>query len=221
MRLGSKAADTDDIIDKKFGRLTVIREAFTRTYTGKRTTSVRFYECRCSCGKVVNVRRTNLICCGTESCGCKRREQMSLYPIGRKSAGVGYLNYMFRYYRRNAARNSIRFSLTLEEFKSCVSKNCRYCGAHPVQGENQKTSRLDRTFNGTVPRNGVDRLIPELGYVSENVVPCCRTCNIAKHTMTEQEFYAWIHRVHSHITRQVTNQAEAPSRMDEVPLGST
>ena len=44
--------------------------------------------------------------------------------------------------------------------------------------------------------NGIDRVDSSKGYTLENSVPCCKYCNIAKHTMTSTEFYAWVRRVY-------------------------
>lgn len=39
---------------------------------------------------------------------------------------------------------------------------------------------------------GLDRRDNSVGYLSENVVPCCRWCNEAKKAKTETEFLEWI-----------------------------
>jgi hypothetical protein len=46
--------------------------------------------------------------------------------------------------------------------------------------------------------NGLDRIKNAEGYTFENVVSCCYICNRAKSTMTQEEFLAWISRVHTH-----------------------
>jgi hypothetical protein len=42
---------------------------------------------------------------------------------------------------------------------------------------------------------GMDRVEPKLGYVTGNVVPCCKTCNWAKQRMGLIEFRKWVTRV--------------------------
>ena len=32
----------------------------------------------------------------------------------------------------------------------------------------------------------------------DNSVPCCKYCNFAKHTMSEEDFYVWIKRVYEY-----------------------
>ena len=46
--------------------------------------------------------------------------------------------------------------------------------------------------------NGIDRVDSTMGYAIDNCVPCCKTCNIAKHTMTTIEFAGWINRAYQH-----------------------
>lgn len=55
----------DVIPSDKFGKLTVIEEAAKRG-------NQRYFRVRCDCGKVTEVRRANLICGKTKSCGCNR-----------------------------------------------------------------------------------------------------------------------------------------------------
>jgi hypothetical protein len=35
--------------------------------------------------------------------------------------------------------------------------------------------------------------------VASNCVPCCKTCNYAKHTLGKPEFLAWIERVYENL----------------------
>ena len=42
---------------------------------------------------------------------------------------------------------------------------------------------------------GIDRMDNDLGYTTENTVPCCTTCNMLKGTMPYDDFMAWIARL--------------------------
>ena len=72
--------------------------------------------------------------------------------------------------RKRAARRGLAFSLTFEQFKNVVSKACAY-GA-------LSTSDPGRT--------GVDRKDNDLGYLENNVVPCCR-----RHNTIKNEFFTY------------------------------
>ena len=61
----------EDIINKKFGRLTVIKELEKDKHFN------RIFLCKCECGKEVKVQRSQLISGKTKSCGCLRKETTS------------------------------------------------------------------------------------------------------------------------------------------------
>ncbi|MFJ8457274.1 hypothetical protein [Bacillus paramycoides] len=61
----------DDLTNIKYNRLTVLQFIETKH-------SHRIWECKCDCGKVVNVREQALKKGKTKSCGCYAREQSSL-----------------------------------------------------------------------------------------------------------------------------------------------
>lgn len=60
----------NDLIGKCFGQLTVVGISKDR-YRGEKQ-----YECKCTCGKTITVRRCNLISGNTKSCGCTRIKRM-------------------------------------------------------------------------------------------------------------------------------------------------
>lgn len=186
-------------VGKTIGKLSVLEEIEPVVYANGR--KARRYRCECACGRFTKSRHTDLASDQAHSCGCLRRQQMSDHPIGRKEKGSSYLRYMFSYYSRNARVKKLNFSLTVDQFKALVTGCCNYCGAPPAEAANRSRPRLKNIFYGTIPHNGIDRLIPARGYSADNTVSCCTTCNIAKHTMTEQEFTAWVDRVHTHIHR--------------------
>lgn len=78
--------------------------------------------------------------------------------------------------KRGAMIRNLDFKISLEEFSSMIGRNCRYCG-----------DILDR------PK--IDRLDNEVGYISENIVPCCTTCNRMKWTHTEEGFYKQLKKI--------------------------
>ena len=70
---------------------------------------------------------------------------------------------------REAKKRGIAFELTCEEFSEFWQKPCSYCGAEI------KTAGLDRVNNN-------------FGYLYDNVVSCCWTCNYMKRTTGKMEF---------------------------------
>ena len=64
-----------DIIGKRFGRLIVLGLSHSIKYDyGTKVFYHHVYECQCECGKVCQVRRSNLLNGNTRSCGCLNSE---------------------------------------------------------------------------------------------------------------------------------------------------
>ena len=64
----------DEIIGKKFGRLTVLFETDPIYRKDKPNCKRRVYKCKCDCGKEINILRDSLMSKNTKSCGCLARE---------------------------------------------------------------------------------------------------------------------------------------------------
>ena len=72
-------------------------------------------------------------------------------------------------YKKSAETKKVPYELTREHFNVLIVGNCEYCERRP-------TSWF-----------GIDRVIPEYGYVPDNVVPCCFDCNVDKHVNSAEE----------------------------------
>ena len=155
----------------QFG-LTVIREIESRKNGGSWRT---FYELRCPCGNTCEVSRRMVE--RQKSCGCKRR----------LPEGVAAFNEVYRRYKHCAKKRGLAWSLSEELFRELTQRDCVYCGVKP--------STIERLSTGTYTYNGVDRIDSDLGYYEGNVVPCCKTCNLAKGSTPPAEWEAWLVRV--------------------------
>jgi hypothetical protein len=78
---------------------------------------------------------------------------------------------IWNHYVKGSKKRGIDFKLTKELFNSLIIQKCFYC---------------DYIKDGEV--NGIDRIDNNKGYLKENVVACCETCNIAKGSQHPQEF---------------------------------
>jgi 5-methylcytosine-specific restriction endonuclease McrA len=67
------------------------------------------------------------------------------------------------HYSNKAKKQKVPFDLSKENFESMLKKKCEYC------------YRTPSTWFG------IDRIIPSLGYVLDNVVTSCFDCNLDKH----------------------------------------
>lgn len=86
-----------------------------------------------------------------------------------------FFNDLFGKYKRRSLQTNVQFTLTLEEFSKLILMNCVYCKCTPGNS------------NKGIKYNGIDRKDPHLGYVTENVVPCCRKCNMVKNNVLSFE----------------------------------
>jgi len=95
---------------------------------------------------------------------------------GEKSGRFKHGQVRYPEYRNNAQRRNLDFQLTPEEFKELVGQPCHYCGGYSI--ETNPKSR----------GNGIDRKDSNIGYLVDNCVPCCATCNFFKNTMEYTQF---------------------------------
>lgn len=75
--------------------------------------------------------------------------------------------------KHTAEKRKIEWFLTLEEYIALLKLPCYYC-------ENKLGTPVLRSI-------GLDRLTSDKGYETSNVVSCCYTCNVMKHTFLTPE----------------------------------
>jgi len=178
-----------DEIGKKYGRLLVVEYAGIDKYTHAQ------WKCICDCGDETIVSGTNLRKGGTKSCGCLRIETGQ--KNGRSTRlpdGEASLRGLYRKYRYGAIGRDLLFGISLEEFRGLTKSNCYYCGIEPKQ-------KYD--WAGRCPTeyiyNGVDRVDNTKGYIIDNCVPCCFSCNQAKAKQTKEEFISLVRRIYKNL----------------------
>lgn len=177
-----------DIIGKTFHNLTVINEF------GHDNLKKLIYNCQCSCGNSVTVLGISLRDGSTKSCGCLRSNRAKQWVKSKTlPLGVAAFNSLYSRYRFGAKDRGYEFNLTIEHFRTLVSGDCHYCGNKPQQ------VILDSVKKGTYTYNGIDRVDNTKGYEFDNVVTCCKICNMAKGTMSHNEFVEWIKTVYARI----------------------
>jgi len=99
---------------------------------------------------------------------------------------------LLKKYKNSAKKRGHSFELTLEEFNYLIQQNCHYCGSPPHLYH--KAWGVIR--EGGFLYNGIDRVDSSLGYLTENVVPCCKECNYLKWDRTEKGFAQWLSLCH-------------------------
>ena len=176
-----------DMTGEKYEKLTVVE--FSHMKHGN-----SHWKCRCICGKECVVSRCSLKSGDRFSCGCYR-----IYKYKRGESG---LKKLYIRYKVGAAKNNRDFDLSLEEFKGITSENCAYCGRPPGLSVSLRNKHEDELMEyATYVHSGIDRIDSTRGYKTDNVVPCCKWCNIAKGNRTIKEFKEHIDRICRNITK--------------------
>lgn len=171
-----------NLMGQKFGRLTIVKRAGSDKW--KNAT----WLCKCNCGREKIISGNDLREGNTKSCGCLKIE------IHKIEFGLANMRYAIRNYQNGAKERSIEWDLTEEQFEEITQKDCYYCGAKP----NNKSYHFQAgAINGSYIYNGLDRVDNTKGYTINNVVPCCKICNMAKNNLTLQEFKDWIKRTYN------------------------
>lgn len=173
--------DTTTHIGERYGRLIIQEYSHFKQYS---QTRMYYYKCLCDCGKNSTVSIEGLKRGRTRSCGCLSKELRSL-PTGKAAE-----NKVIMGYKANAKIRNYSFELKDDELISLFKQDCYYCGASPT---NTANTGYD---TGSFIYNGIDRIDNSLGYERNNCVSCCKICNIAKHTMSTDEFISWVKRVY-------------------------
>lgn len=211
-------AKLTNLIGQKFNRLLVLDKIESKAYGNYKK---RQWKCLCDCGNISFVITSQLTKNLTKSCGCLHNEKSaqngtnSRYKVANINAGY---NSIYRAYKSNAKKRNLDFTITLIEFTELLNQNCHYCDIKP--------SRIyDKSYYHII-YNGVDRINNDLGYIKNNVVSCCKTCNIAKNNLKYEDFLSWIKRLTNNYrnlqkiqnlydTQRLPDYQEANSRISE------
>ena len=174
----------EGLVGKRFGRLLVIEKTNKKNKHG-----CLAYKCLCDCGKE-HISYSNALNkkAGTRSCGCSRRPSKV-----RKAYGESSFRNLYQTYRNHAKQRNLEFCVTENEFKVLTKGNCYYCGSPP-----NKVAKASGRSYGEYIYNGVDRIDNFMGYVLENCVPCCKSCNRAKDVKSKDEFLLWVKSIYNY-----------------------
>jgi hypothetical protein len=147
------------------------------------------YSCECVCGGSKHVPASSLRRGRALTCG-----ECPSISRGRRRGPTDCLatNRLFRTYVRHASKTGRPFTLSAEEFFALIRGNCHYCGQRPSNCETVSYTGARFLYNG------VDKVKPYEGYVSENCVSCCWRCNYAKRDWSRDEFLSWAARLAAH-----------------------
>ena len=134
--------------------------------------------CKCICGKIINRKGHQLRKNQSTSCGCKRYKPEN--NKNRLPLNISATNRLYQGYQKAAQYRNYEFKLTKEEFIAFLDKECYYCG--------KKDSNCHKRQERLYYYNGIDRKDNKIGYLLDNCVTCCFTCNYIKNDMSHDEF---------------------------------
>ncbi len=184
-----------DLVGKKFGKLSVL--GFSH-----KTSKHSYWLCKCDCGKEKTIRSGNLTGNHTKSCGCGDHDRKSQLALRLKKANTKdpeqvANNQTYNYYRVGARQRHLDFELTRLDVTNLIHTACHYCGDPP----NNNCQVIREGGNIPIKIGGIDRLDNSKGYILNNCVPCCYTCNKAKSMLSILQFRQWIIKVHNRINQ--------------------
>lgn len=96
-------------------------------------------------------------------------------------------NQLYIKYKSRSLKEQIKFEIDRNIFRGLIYENCYYC--------NEPSSSIFRLRSYTTLYNGIDKMTPGFGYVDNNIIPCCFTCNRFKYNRTKEQFLNFILKI--------------------------
>lgn len=165
-----------NIEGQRFGNLLVVERTLLRSGWSYK------YICLCDCGKYKITSSDSLVKGAITHCGCKRVFSKTTMI---RSVMNSYIN--------TGRRRNKKFNLNIDQTKQLILQNCYYCNAPP-----SNIWKTNISVQSDLYYNGIDRIDNNKDYDIDNVVTCCRFCNIAKNSLTVKEFYHHIHKINNY-----------------------
>lgn len=195
-------------IGNVYGDLTC--KVFTEVKKGK-----GYYLFECICGNIVEKRGDRVSEKYLQHCGCKgikkcenrkpytysiQEREKALEPKNLTECEIFNLEKtllisLYKEYIKSASKRDYNWELCIEEFKSIIVQKCKYCNSPPMQIQ-KHNRKLIVNYEGLL-YNGIDRIDNNIGYTSDNVIPCCGWCNRAKGVRKYSEMIMYIERIKS------------------------
>ena len=173
-----------DETGNQYGNLTVISRAPNNKY------HVARWLCLCGCGNYITVIGQRLRNGKVGSCGCLN--------TSHKRSGNTIYKKMHALTRWQCKQRGVPFDLSWEDVRDIVNKECSYCGRQPYTTKYAYHRSKLGIKDEALVLNGIDRVVPNLGYIMGNVVSCCKYCNRAKSDLSLDEFKILITNIYHH-----------------------
>jgi hypothetical protein len=96
----------------------------------------------------------------------------------------------------SAKSRGLEVNISQIEYDMLINLGCMYCGDE--LSENKGV--------------GLDRIDSSIGYISSNVTPCCKRCNVAKNDMDICEFLTWVEKIYKFTQNKIKEVSEMDAR---------
>ncbi len=169
--------DSIDLLNQKFGSLTVIEKLYIKGTRGVR------WKCKCDCGNDCIAYGGHLRAKGRTSCGCKR--EVNIEKTGCK--------ILYKITKRKCMLKNRVFEISLEKYYKLIKGNCFYCNSPPSQIIKRMKSNKPQIIY-----NGIDRIDSSIGYNEENCVSCCKYCNQSKSNLSIEDWKSHLLKIVKH-----------------------
>jgi hypothetical protein len=182
------------MLGKTFGLVTVLEILGTAKETGLKGRGL-MVKGQCQCGNIWIGMAASLKQGNTKSCGCLPTGTTPNPANQEKTA----ISQVLSKYKQVARRRGLPWGLTDQEFAVLIKGSCYYCGSPPgnvFHGSKNRGSGKQRKTISSVVYNGVDRKNNDLGYVPDNVVSCCATCNYSKRIQSAEAFLSHVQSIY-------------------------
>lgn len=183
-----------DLTGREFGRLTAIRDS------GQRRRDKVLWECQCECGTTVLVSATLLKNGLSRSCGCLKRDVARESHTTHEMTGTPEY-HLFHLARQRARAQGLAFGLTLEDI--VIPAVCPALGIPLTVGDAVQHDRSP----------SLDRLRPDLGYVSGNVA----VISLLANRMKQNADSAQVRAVAQWLESQVPERSDAVEMEGQMP----
>lgn len=185
-----------NLLGEKFSRLEVISKDGSS------------WLCKCDCGTTKIVTTIKLRSGQVKSCGClnteKRKSRLQKMTQVRKKYSATEASAM-KIYKDRYSDGDISF----EMFLKLSSLNCYYCNSEPNGKYNESLYDARRSenakVNGFFIYNGLDRIDQSKPHTIDNVVTCCKICNMSKRNMSHNQFLFFIEKIYLNLNKNEKN----------------
>lgn len=174
MAIKQRKSTLRDLTGQVFGRLTVLSRA-DKKETGQKV-DVKWL-CQCICGNLKTVRSYTLACGDSKSCGCLRIDVTTKRLTTHGLCGTKRYSLYKSAFQRSK-QDKLPFNLDLVDIPN-IPEIC------PVLGIQIKSNNGRNGSTGSSP--SLDRIIPSLGYVKNNIRIISHRANQLKSDSVPQE----------------------------------